>query len=323
MTRRRSLPWIYRWSRPLIGSIAVIGALLTGYLTVIKLTGGEVVCTGDAAQASAGCNDVLNSAYASVFGLPLPLFGCLAYLSMAIFALAPLVVNPEASKSLRSTLEDWSWLGLLAGATAMAVFSGFLMYILAFKLQTVCLYCIGSALFSLGLFILTIMGRDWEDLGQMLFTAIIVGVVTLIAALGVYASVLNPVADSGVIPQPTTSPQPPLGWKVTTTSGEAEIALAEHLTAIGAKKYGAYWCPHCYDQKQLFGKEAFSKVDYVECIPDGKNPRTQLCQEAGIQSFPTWEINGKQYPGTQTLQELAQLSDYQGPTNFKYSLPGR
>jgi hypothetical protein len=55
----------------------------------------------------------------------------------------------------------------------------------------------------------------------------------------------------------------------------------------------------------------------VECDPQGKNPRPNLCQAAGIQSFPTWEIKGKQYQGEKTLAELADLSGYQGDRKFK------
>ena len=327
MRRKRSLPWIYRWSRPIIGAIAIAGAILTTYLTITKILGGEVTCSVDGGAGS--CSDVLNSPYAEVFGLPLSLFGCLGYLSMATFALSPLVVDPEKNRGLRKQLENSTWLLLLAGSTAMAVFSGYLMYVLAFKIQSVCYYCIGSALFALSMFILTIVGRDWEDIGQIFFTGAIVTVLTLVGTLGVYANVDNPsivgVPDAdGLIPitEAEGSPEPPKGWEITTISGDSENALAEHLTAVGAKKYGAFWCPHCYEQKQLFGKDAFEKVTYVECA-DAKNPRLQTpaCQQAKITSYPTWEIDGKLYPGTQELPKLAELTDYQGDTNFKYKLP--
>ncbi len=331
MRRRRSLPWIYRWSRPLIGAIAIAGAILTAYLTITKLTGTGPVCSAEA-QATGGCGGVLDSAYAEVFGLPLSLFGFLAYVSMAAFALVPLGIDRDRQKNLRKTWEGLTWWLLLAGSTAMAVFSGYLMYILATELKTVCLYCIGSALFALSLLILTITGKDWEDLGQILFTGIIVAMITLVGTLGVYAGVNNPVADQGVevadadglipIPIPTSNPVPPVGWEVTTTSGEAEIALAKHLTATGVKKYGAYWCPHCYEQKQLFGKEAFAEIDYVECAADGENPQVEACSAAGIKSFPTWQIDNKIYPGVKTPAELAELSKYEGNQDFKYKLPG-
>lgn len=33
--------------------------------------------------------------------------------------------------------------------------------------------------------------------------------------------------------------------------------------------YGAFWCSHCYDQKQAFGAEAMAAFPYVECYPEG------------------------------------------------------
>ena len=79
----------------------------------------------------------------------------------------------------------------------MSVFSGYLMYVLAFQLQAVCLYCIASALFALTMLVLTVTGREWEDIGQLLFTALIVAMVTLIGTLGIYAKV----DSSGKIPE--------------------------------------------------------------------------------------------------------------------------
>ena len=326
MRRRRSIPWIYRWSRPIIGAIAIAGAVLTAYLTITKLTGGGPVCTADA--AGAGCGGVLDSEYATVFGLPLSLFGCLAYISMAAFALIPLAISSERKKQ-KQQVENITWWLLLAGSIAMAVFSAYLMYILATDLKTVCPYCIGSAAFSLSLLILTIVGRDWEDVGQIFFAGAVVGLLTLVVTLGIYSGINgNAIADEVVDPrdgkieiaQPKGNGTPPYGWEITSVSGEAEIALAKHLTATGAKKYGAYWCPHCYEQKQLFGQEAFDEVTYIECAEDGKDPQPQVCRAAGIQSFPTWEIDGKFYPGIKTPDELAELSNYQGNKDFKYKL---
>ena len=318
MSRRRSAPWIHRWSRQLIGTIAIVGALLTAYLTVVKLTGNDVACTAEAgAAAAAGCNSVLSSPYATVLGLPLTLLGCLAYISMATFSLSPLAVNSDQKKELRSKLEDWTWLLLFVGATAMTIFSGYLMYVLAFKLQAACPYCIGSALFSLSLLTLTLIGRSWEDIGQLIFIGLVVGMVTLISTLGVYAQTGKLIP----IPIATSSPEPVVGWEITTTSGESEIALARHLTKVGVKEYGAYWCPHCYEQKQLFGKEAAKEINYIECTPDGKNGKPQVCKDAGVKYFPSWQINGELTSGVKPLEELAKLTNYQGPRNFKYTLP--
>jgi uncharacterized membrane protein len=327
MSRRRSIPWIHRWSRPIIGSIATVGAVLTAYLTITKLTGGEVGCAAGAAAEAASCNDVLNSPYATVFGLPLSLFGFLAYAGMVTFALAPFAINRETRKDLRNQLEDWTWLFLLMGSTAMAVFSGYLMYVLAAKLQVACFYCIGSAIFSLSLLLLTLFGREWEDVGQVAFTGVIVAMVTIVGTLAIYANVEGATTADGRSAIPTnfnaTNIVDGEGWEVTTTSGPAENALAEHLTEQGAKMYGAYWCPHCHDQKLLFGKEAIAKINYVECAAPNTQVQKPECVAAKIQSYPTWEINGQLEKGAQPLEELAELSDYQGAKNFKYFIPGR
>ncbi|MBK1987760.1 hypothetical protein A0J48_009455 [Sphaerospermopsis aphanizomenoides BCCUSP55] len=101
------------------------------------------------------------------------------------------------------------------------------------------------------------------------------------------------------------------------SSGAAEIALAKHLKTIKAKMYGAFWCPHCHHQKELFGKQAWATITYIECDPKGTKPRPDLCQKAKIQGYPTWEIKGKKYPGMQSLETIANISGYKGKRNFK------
>ncbi|MFN6540840.1 MAG: vitamin K epoxide reductase family protein [Nostoc sp. EkiNYC01] len=305
MSRQRSTSWIHRWSRLLIAAIATVGVVVTAYLTTVKLAGGTAVCP------TSGCDRVLSSPYATVFGLPLTLFGFLAYASLIVFAVTPLLVKSTHKKELPSKLENWTWLLMFGGATAMMIFSGYLMYLLAFQIKVVCIYCVASALFSTSLFVLILIGRDWEDIGQLFFIAIVVGMITLIGTLGIYANVNNPVARIN------SSVPGEAGLPITTTSGAAEIALAQHLKQAGVKMYGAYWCPHCHAQKQLFGQEAFGQIDYIECDPKGKNPQTDRCQAAKVKGYPTWEINGQSYSGTQSLEKLAELSGYSKPRNFK------
>jgi glutaredoxin len=76
--------------------------------------------------------------------------------------------------------------------------------------------------------------------------------------------------------------------------------------------YGAYWCPHCADQKAMFG-EAVDQVPYVECAADGDNPQPELCKQKGIQGYPTWEIDGQLSPGVKSLEDLATLSGFVPP----------
>ncbi len=318
VSRRRNVPWIHRWARPIMGAIAVLGAANTAYLTINKLTQTAAVCP------TSGCERVLESPYATVFGLPLSLFGLLAYLAMAAFALGPLLINADKNRPLRTSLEKTTWWLLFFGATAMTIFSGYLMYVMfsqfvsKFGAGGICYYCIASAIFAVSMLVLTLIGRDWDDVGQLLFTGAIVAVITLVGTLAIYAPV-NSAANQQVANGNT-------GILVANTSGTAEIELAKHLKQIGAKMYGAYWCPHCHDQKELFGKEAAQIYPYIECAADGKNSQTALCEQIAPKAqqqtgqafgFPTWEINGRFYPGTQSLTELARISGYKGPQNFK------
>ena len=315
MTRRRSNPWIYKWSRLIIAAITTCGTLTTAYLTYEKLNGKQAACL---IQTSVNnCNDVLSSPWAMVFGKPLALFGFLAYTCMLVCAVIPLILKSDTNKQQNQKIEDLTWLILLAGATAMTIFSGYLIYLLIFKIQALCFYCIASALFSVSIFALTVVGHAWEDVGQIFFTTIIVGMITVVGTIAVHANVSSPTISLHSTPAPIGKPNRGIGWEITTTSKESELELAVHLTRIGAKKYSAWWCPHCHEQKQLFGKEATEKLDIIECDPQGKNAAPNLCQAAKIEGFPTWEINGKLYPNVQPLKRLADVSDYQGPREFK------
>lgn len=125
-------------------------------------------------------------------------------------------------------------------------------------------------------------------------------------------------------PSPSSFPSPAIeqeGPEITTESGPQQIALAAHLQRIKAKMYGAYWCPHCHTQQELFGKQALTVLTYIECDPRGKDAQPDLCKAANIKAYPSWEIRGKYYTGTQSLEKLAILSGYQGSRNFQPQVP--
>jgi hypothetical protein len=151
---------------------------------------------------------------------------------------------------------------------------------------------------------------------------------TIILAVAIFTLTVNFPSYSQITPSPTPTsttqtltptgqPTTGIGWQITTTSGKPEIQLAKHLKKIGAKIYIAWWCPHCHEQKQVFGKQAFSIIPAVECAEGGKNAHPELCKVAKITGFPTWIIKGKQYPGTTSLQKLAEISNYKGSRKFK------
>lgn len=91
------------------------------------------------------------------------------------------------------------------------------------------------------------------------------------------------------------------GTKAPTQSTDT-LALAECLTAKGAVMYGTDRCPHCQNQKKLFG-DAFEKINFVNCDPDQDKA---ICDIAGVRWYPTWKFtDGTVLEGTQTLAALS------------------
>lgn len=78
--------------------------------------------------------------------------------------------------------------------------------------------------------------------------------------------------------------------------------FAQCLTDKGVKMYGSNTCPHCNEQKKSF-KGSFDLITYVEC-----NQNPTACQEAAIDAYPTWEIDGKRTEGRKSLSELSELT---------------
>jgi len=89
------------------------------------------------------------------------------------------------------------------------------------------------------------------------------------------------------------------------------IDLAMYLQQSGAKMYGAYWCPHCSRQKELFGREAWKYVNYVECSPKGYRAEYAMCIDQKVEGYPTWKFaNGKTRGGEMELVDIAKMSGY-------------
>jgi hypothetical protein len=99
-------------------------------------------------------------------------------------------------------------------------------------------------------------------------------------------------------------------WLIKTPGKGGQLdTFATCLTENGAKFYGAFWCPHCQNQKALFGRSA-KLLPYVECsTPDGKG-QNQLCTDIGIKGYPTWIFkDGTIENGEVSLERLSELSN--------------
>ena len=85
-------------------------------------------------------------------------------------------------------------------------------------------------------------------------------------------------------------------------SVDAKITFAKCLTEQNVTMYGASWCSHCNNQKEMFG-DAFQYVNYVECTED-----TIACESAGVRGYPTWVVGGQLHEGEQSFSTLSKMT---------------
>ena len=259
----------------LILALAIAGMLLSGYLTYSAWQGQSVAgCT-----VGSACDVVLNSHWSKLLGIPISLWGFLTYALLAAIAWN------------RTTPSQWkmAWTVTIIGL----LYSLYLTAVSLIVLQSACPYCLTSLGLMAAIFVVLLMRRPakmpgfyWGPwLGKTAGAAVLI--ITLLH-----------LHYSGYIGK-TAGPEDP--WI---------RGLVEHLAKTDAKFYGASWCPHCSEQKELFGPSS-SRVPYIECSPGGpRAPQAPACNDAGIKSYPTWIINGQRYSGIQSLDSLAQYSNY-------------
>ena len=82
-------------------------------------------------------------------------------------------------------------------------------------------------------------------------------------------------------------------------------SFASCLGDKGAVFYGAFWCPHCRNQKAIFGNSV-NLLPYIECsTPDG-NGQLQACIDKKIKNYPTWEFkDGSRMIGEISISDLS------------------
>ncbi|MDO8261111.1 MAG: hypothetical protein Q7T50_06520 [Candidatus Magasanikbacteria bacterium] len=101
----------------------------------------------------------------------------------------------------------------------------------------------------------------------------------------------------------------PAGFKGDTNVADAKYdTFAQCLSDAGAKFYGAFWCPHCQEQKAMFKNS--TKLPYIECsTPDGEN-QTQVCIDEAIKGYPHWKFaDGTELTGVQQFSALAEKTN--------------
>ncbi|KAJ0251061.1 Thiol-disulfide oxidoreductase LTO1 [Hirschfeldia incana] len=278
-----------------------IGMLDTAYLTYLKLTGSDAFCP----VGGGACGDVLNSDYALVFGIPLPVIGFVMY--GLVTALSAQLGNAEGNLPFGVSKTNGRF-ALFAATTTMASASAYFLYILSTKLSgSSCLYCLASAFLSFSLFFLSLKDVKLQEIQQVVGLQICLAIIVVASLTASYSTAQPLPSRSGDIELPYYSTE------ITTSSSPYAVALAKHLNSIGAKMYGAFWCSHCQEQKEMFGREAAKLLNYVECFPEGYKKGVQIfkaCSDARIEGFPTWMINGEVLSGEIELAKLAEMSGF-------------
>ena len=277
LRRNRPLP-----NRPLLG-LALLGMLLTGYLSANAWFGSQAAYCG----SGSSCDLVQSSHWSTLFLLPIAFWGFATYALLAVISLR-----------VKRTVQHWTY-GWIVTLVGLGV-SLYLTWVSVFVLEAACLYCLASlALMLVSFAVVTsqqpegIPGFRWPGwLAQTGGLAALVVVLLHLHFSGVFAA--------------SAGPEDPY-----------LRALATHLDEVGAKFYGASWCPHCREQKNLFGPSA-KRLPYVECSPTGRGgPSARECVVAEVEDYPTWVIVGKRYVRVLPADTLARYS------GFEWSPPGR
>ena len=98
-----------------------------------------------------------------------------------------------------------------------------------------------------------------------------------------------------------------IGWGMVNSSSPGKLdQFAQCLGQKGAMFYGAFWCPHCQNQKKMLGNSA-KLLPYTECsTPDGKG-QLAVCTEKKVANYPTWRFaDGTELTGEVPLNQLAE-----------------
>lgn len=250
-----------------------------------------------------GCSDVLNSDYSYVFGFPLPLIGLVAYGLVALLSM-----QRTRKNLIKEVGENGAQLILLGTTSSMATASAYFLYLLSTKLAgTPCSYCLLSAILSFSLFFITLQDFGLENIQKVVGLQLATAGAVVVALSSSYMMVSPQVSHSSEVSLE------PFETEITNQSSPLAVSLAKYLHSIGARMYGAFWCSHCIEQKQMFGQEAAKILDYVECFPEGVGKGRKmaaLCTAAGVEGFPTWIIKDQVLSGEQELSALAEASGF-------------
>ncbi len=126
------IEWIYFLLMGLtISGTAISAYLMWGY----TVPGAELAC-----GSSSGCETVKDSPYAQVLGIPLPVLGLMAYLTL--FALLTI---QRQSLRINPKIVPYISLAIFAISLTGVLYSIYLTYLELFVIFAICRWCVGQA----------------------------------------------------------------------------------------------------------------------------------------------------------------------------------
>lgn len=122
--------------------VALAGLADSIYLTVHHYTAEPVPCS-----IITGCEQVLTSEYAELYGVPTAAFGVAAYLTAFVLS----------SLAAFGNRQMWSLFG--AVVIVMSIFTGWLIYLQAIVIEAFCQFCLISAATTLTLLLIFLVSK--------------------------------------------------------------------------------------------------------------------------------------------------------------------
>jgi uncharacterized membrane protein len=123
--------------------LACLGTLDSIYLLIYKLTNNPSMCLG-----SGGCHNVNFSPYSEIGGIPVSVFGIIAYLIIA----GILLLEPRVK-----ILQENGSLAIFGISLAGVVFTAYLTWLEIYVIHAICPFCVASAVIIVLIFILAII----------------------------------------------------------------------------------------------------------------------------------------------------------------------
>lgn len=220
------------------------------------------------------CDTVTTSVYSEIFGIPISVMGFLYFLT--VLAITVFVKNKNVFKLILYT------------TILMLVPSLYFSLVELFFIKAVCLLCETSKALMAGILIVSFLGTRTPQ------KVVLKEVIFLILTGIILTAVIFFMQTGNNIKRDYTK-------------------FAQCLNDKGVVYYKSVKCNNCKRQEKLFGK-AYSRLNSVECHPEGSNANPALCLSRKISKTPTFAIEkeGVEQKRAEGLQPLDKLASFSG-----------